>query len=92
MNNGDLLIYDSLVRSTVGEYLRGKSHRLQNDKQDMIQECLLRLWSNAEKIDMRRNPREYVRRMTRNTCIDYERKFRQDAISDAVSVDEDNDE
>lgn len=91
-SDSDLLRYDSIVRSSVGEYLRGKAHRLRNEKQDMIQECLLQLWRVAGRIDPGKNPAAYVRKICGRVCAAYDKRLRRDAIYSASSLDEDNDE
>jgi len=90
MSSDELLsIYDPVIRGTVSEFLRNKPHRLRQDREDMIQECRIRLWKVAHRADPTRNLRAYVRRVCWQVCNRYAAKLAGDAIYDAVQLPED---
>ena len=58
---------------TMSPYLYRVAYALlhnQQDAEDMVQETLVKLWRDAERIDRLQNPQGYVLRTLRNACVD----------------------
>ena len=53
---------------------------LQNpqDAEDVVQEVMVKLWREADRIHQLNNPHGYILRMVRNECVDLLRKRRND--------------
>jgi len=85
--------YDPVIRGTVSEWLRGKPWRLRNDRDDLIQECRLKVWQEAHRIDPEQNPKAYIRRMCWQLLNRLqERSFDADALSTAEELTEELEE
>ncbi len=81
--------YDPVIRGTVSEWLRGKPWRLRNDRDDLIQECRLKVWQEANRIDPEQNPKAYIRRICWQLLNRLqERQFDTDTLSRAEELSE----
>lgn len=86
--------YDPVVRGTVYEWWRDLpwtlQWRLQDDREDLIQECRIKLLQEGHRIDPSQNPKAYVRRMCHQLLKRLkERKFDRDALSLAECLPDD---
>lgn len=59
------------------------------EKDDLIQDALLRLWQQFDQWQAARDMGAYAYQATANTCCTAARKLEQDAISTAVRLPED---
>ncbi|MDW3648968.1 MAG: RNA polymerase sigma factor [Bacteroidia bacterium] len=60
----------------------------QMDAEDVLQECLLKLWDIRKTTTLRGNPRAFVFRMIKNKCIDRLRKEKRNPIGTAEELPE----
>lgn len=86
--------YDPVVRGTVYEWWRDLpwtlQWRLQLDREDLIQECRIKLWQEAHRLDPNQNPKAYIRRMCRQHLNRLkERKFDRDLLFRCGALPED---
>lgn len=81
--------HDNIIQSTVDEWLRTRSWRLKQDREDLIQECRLRAWRKAHRIDPHKNPAAYIRVVCRDVCGQYAKRLERDPLGFAVELVED---
>ena len=79
---GDEEAFEELLREIVpilyGDVSRYIKER--SDIDDVIQESIWKIWSSIDKVDVRREPMAYFRKVTYNTLISYLRKRKKKEV------------